>query len=71
MKTLEDNCNHQFLLKIGEQEDGTKKRHEHSSHREGGYFPIGNCKSCNSTINISDKYRHMIGKIYQLKEKAE
>lgn len=61
MKTIENkanNCNHQYLLKIGKKDDG-----------KGGYFLIGNCKNCNSTIKITDKYRHMIGKIYQLKEK--
>ena len=58
MKTLVDNCNHKYLLKIGEQDDG-----------KGGYFLIGNCRDCNNTITISDKYKRMIGKFYQLKEK--
>jgi len=56
MKTI-DNCTHKYLLEIGRQEDG-----------KGGYFPIGNCKDCGSTINISDKYQLIAKKIYVLKE---
>ena len=54
MKTIENKCEHKTVRFLGMQETGKET-----------YIPLANCYYCKSTITITDKYRNVIGKVYE------
>jgi len=54
MKTIEKRCEHKVVRFLGMQDTG-----------KGVKIPLGNCYYCKFTIVITDKYRNVIGKVYE------
>jgi len=55
MKTIENKCEHKVVKFIGMQKT-----------MNGVKYALGNCYYCKTTIVITNKYRKVIGKVYEV-----